>query len=100
MMNEAQITRLDDGRIKVSGFLGFGYVATLLDDSKVFFSGQEPLAFDLASVGKIDSAGLALLIEWMCMAEKSGQRISFEHIPKQLLDIARVSGLDEILPIV
>jgi len=100
MMSEAQIKKHSDGDIKVSGTLGFGGVVSLLDMSREFFAGQEPLVFDLAEVGKVDSAGLALLIEWMCMAEKSGQSISFQHLPKQLIDIAQVSGLDEVLPVV
>jgi hypothetical protein len=35
----------------------------------------------------------------MVMAENSGQDIVFQQLPKQILDIARVSSLDKILPI-
>jgi len=98
-MAEAKIEKLDDGAVKVSGALSFTGVVPALEISKVFFSGSGPLVFDLAAVEKIDSAGLALLIEWMCMAEKSGQNISFKNPSKQLLDIAMVSGLDEVLPV-
>ncbi|MGB2009680.1 MAG: STAS domain-containing protein [Cycloclasticus pugetii] len=43
---------------------------------------------------------MALLVEWMAMAQRSGQGICFQEIPEQMLEIARVSGLDGILPIV
>ena len=99
-MSSAQLKKVDGGKIEVLGTLGFGQVTDLLQASKVFFEGQEALVFDLSAVDKTDSAGLALLVEWMVMAERSGQVISFQRIPKQMLDIARVSGLDEILPIV
>ncbi|ORU90972.1 MAG: anti-sigma-factor [Cycloclasticus sp. symbiont of Poecilosclerida sp. N] len=98
-MDAAQLTKTGSGKIAVSGTLAFGLVIGLLRDSQCFFSGQEPLVFDLSGVKKTDSAGLALLIEWMVLAKESGQTISFQQIPKQMLDIVRLSGLDEILPI-
>jgi len=99
MMAEAKIEKLDEGNLIVSGTLSFVGVVPVLEMSKSFFSGSSPLVFDLAAVEKIDSAGLALLVEWMCMAEKSGQNISFKNPSKQLIDIAKVSGLDEVLPV-
>jgi phospholipid transport system transporter-binding protein len=98
-MSAAQLKKGDAGKIEVTGALKFGLVSDLLRTSKSFFVGKAPLVFDLGGVEKTDSAGLALLVEWMVMAKKSGQEISFQRIPKQMLDIAKVSGLDEILPL-
>lgn len=99
-MSNAALEKNDEGMIGVSGTLRFGLVTDLLKSSQQFFVGQDDLVFNLGRVEKTDSAGLALLVEWMVMAEESGQTISFQEIPKQMLDIARVSGIDEILPIV
>lgn len=99
-MSAATVELNDAGTIEVSGTLEFGLVADLLKSSQRFFSGEGDLVFNLSGVNKTDSAGLALLVEWVVMAKKSGQALSFQDIPKQMLDIARVSGLDEILPIV
>jgi len=99
-MSMAELKQNAAGVIDVSGTLGFGLVVDLLSSSQRFFSGQTDLVFDLAGVEKTDSAGLALMVECMLMAQESGQTISFRAIPKQMLDIARVSGLDGILPIV
>lgn len=99
-MANAALEQNDEGIVSVSGTLGFGLVADLLVSSKRFFVSQGDLVFNLSGVEKADSAGLALLVEWMVMAERSGQAICFQEMPKQMLDIARVSGLDEILPIV
>ncbi|MBV1875674.1 MAG: STAS domain-containing protein [Cycloclasticus sp.] len=99
-MSNAALEKNEEGIIDVSGTLGFGLVADLLLSSRHFFAGQGDLVFNLAGVEKADSAGLALLVEWMVMAERSGRAICFQEMPKQMLDIARVSGLDEILPIV
>jgi phospholipid transport system transporter-binding protein len=99
-MSDSQFKKMTNGDIAVSGTLGFNEVETVLNDSHVFFDGQADLVFDLDQVDKTDSAGLALLLDWMKMAKKSGQSIGFKKIPKQMLDIAHVSGLDDILPIV
>ncbi|OUR88641.1 anti-sigma-factor [Cycloclasticus sp. 44_32_T64] len=99
-MSMAELKQNGAGVIDVSGTLGFGLVVDLLNSSRRFFSSQTDLVFDLSGVEKTDSAGLALMVEWMVMAQESGQTISFREVPKQMLDIARVSGLDGVLPIV
>ena len=99
-MSDTQLNKRDTGEIAVSGCLGFTEVTELLKSSKFLFNGQGDLTFDLSAVEKSDSSGLALLVEWMSMAKKSSQGISFQGIPKQMLDIARVSGLDKVLPLV
>lgn len=99
-MSDSQFKKMTNGDIAVSGTLGFNEVEAVLNDSHVFFDGQADLVFDLDQVNKTDSAGLALLLDWMKRAKKSGQSIGFKKIPKQMLDIAHVSGLDDILPIV
>lgn len=99
-MSNVQLNKQQSGDIEVSGQLGFSEVSGVLKSSLTFFNGQEDLLFDLGAVEKTDSAGLALLVEWVSMANKSAQNISFQRVPKQILDIARVSGLDEILPLV
>lgn len=98
-MNVPKLKKSTAGIIEVSGILNFSLVVDLLKSSRPYFSGEKNITFDLGGVEKTDSAGLALLVEWMLMAEKAGQKIAFQHLPKQMLDIARVSGLDEILPI-
>jgi len=99
-MSHMQLNKQKNGEIEVSGQLGFPEVSRVLKSSATFFNGQGDLVFDLGAVEKTDSAGLALLVEWVSMANKSAQNISFQRVPKQMLDIARVSGLDEILPLV
>ncbi|PCI18970.1 MAG: anti-sigma-factor [Piscirickettsiaceae bacterium] len=99
-MIRANIKRTDLGHYEVSGELVFDAVVALLDSSKPFFDGKSDLLFNLKQVDKTDSAGLALLVEWTRIAKHKKQEINFCDLPKQLLDIARVSGLDELLPIV
>lgn len=98
-MSVAQLKRLDAGKVEVLGGLGFAEVAEVLKNSKEFFNGKEDLVFNLKGVDKADSSGLSLVVEWMAMAKDSGQMIAFQNIPEQMLEIARLSGLDAVLPI-
>ena len=44
-----------------------------------------------------DSAGVALLIEWQRQAQKHNKSVCFINIPSQMLAIARLSGVDDLL---
>jgi phospholipid transport system transporter-binding protein len=52
---------------------------------------------DLAGVTASDSAGLALLIEWLSVAKGAGRALRFENIPSQLQQLARLSEVEELL---
>jgi phospholipid transport system transporter-binding protein len=44
-----------------------------------------------------DSAGLALLIEWLSVAKSAGRALRFENIPSQLQQLARLSEVEELV---
>jgi len=98
-VSEPQIEKLDGGRLRVSGELTFGTVAAVLRESAGLFQ-NDTTAFemDLSGVRHADSAGLALLIHWLREARRNGREIVFRHLPEQMLAIARVSDLQDILP--
>ena len=52
---------------------------------------------DLSSVTASDSAGLALLIEWLSVAKAANHPLRFENIPSQLQQLARLSEVEELL---
>ncbi|MFO7602515.1 MAG: STAS domain-containing protein [Gammaproteobacteria bacterium] len=89
-----------DGVIHVSGELNAATVPRLLSDAAALFaqSGAD-LTIDLAGVSRADSSGLALLLDWMRSARQQQQQLHFQRLPAQLLDMARVSGIEELLPL-
>ena len=89
----------ETGYINVCGDLTFETVNDLLVSARQVFSHIEVLDLDLADVGCSDSAGLALLIDWMRSAERKNKNIVFHNIPAQMLAMAHASGLDELLPL-
>jgi phospholipid transport system transporter-binding protein len=96
-MVDAVLEAAGEGRWKLSGDLGFGTVSRLLKVSRGNFSGAEAIEVDLAGVTRADSAGLALLVEWLRVAEQTGRPMSFVNMPAQMQSIARICGLEEIL---
>ena len=88
------------GRYRVVGPLHFDTVAEALETSHEIFSEHETLELDLQGVEATDSAGLALLVEWVGQAKRENRSIRFHHLPAQALALARISEVDKLLPTV
>ena len=57
----------------------------------------ERIEIDCSRVTKSDSAGLAVLIDWMAAARRRGQRLCVLHVPAELAAIAKISEVEEML---
>ena len=91
-----------DGSISVSGELNHQTVPSLLKQSgELLFRGDGnpggDIAIDLSAVSRADSAGVALLIEWLRQAKRNNKTIRFSNMPEQMHEIATVSGVDKLL---
>jgi len=99
-MNRAVISASGAGCYAVGGELDMHSVPQLWRDASKFFNATDTsLVFDLQAVTRSDSAGLALLIEWMALAGKRNIAIRFRNLPAQMWEIARVSDLTEVIPL-
>ena len=96
-MKNTQLEIADDGRLLLRGELSMGTVPELLKQAHLQSGGDAPIRVDLQGVERADSAGVALLIEWQRDASRQQRSISFQNIPSQMLAIARLSGVDELL---
>jgi len=96
---QASIQQADNGRLEIRGDLSFSSVPALWDEYSGHIAAQDTLDIDLANVKRSDSAGLALLVECLRHAGQTGKTIRFFNMPQQMLAIASVSSLDEILPL-
>jgi len=86
-------------RILVSGDLTFTTAASGIGMTDELFAEMAQLDLDLSEVTRSDSAGLALLIEWMRQAKKVNKPIRFFNMPAQMLALAEASGMEELLPL-
>jgi len=81
----------------VSGALTFETVPALYQSSSSWFAGAGDLIIDLAQVERTDSAGLALLIEWLRQARATKRTLRFTNIPMPVQTLIRINGLQDVL---
>ena len=95
-----EISHIDSERFKLVGELSFVSVQEAMKKAAEFFDfPNHKMVFDLAGITKADSAGLALLLEWLRLAGLSGVDLHYVNLPRQLQAMAHVAGVDEILVI-
>ena len=96
-MAEAVLSETGVGHWLLQGELDFESVPAVLQHAGARMLGNGRLEVDLRDVTRADSAGLALLVEWLRESASAGNDIVFVNVPDQLLSIARVCGLEDIL---
>ena len=90
-----QIIAENDNTWRLSGELSFATVGALLTDFTQRATPTPPKVVDLCDVTRTDSAGLALLIE--LRGQTKDAPITFRNLPAQMLSLATLSGVQEIL---
>jgi len=85
------------GRVIVTGPVTFATVGDLLRTSQSLFVGPKAITVDLAAVTSVDSAGLALLLEWLRLARSAGRAVTYTGLPDKLVAIAKLSGVHAML---
>jgi phospholipid transport system transporter-binding protein len=96
-LQQASFEPSDGDRARVVGALRFTTVSALLPAGSAAIDAGRAAVIDLAEVTSSDSAGLALLIEWLSVAKSAGRTLRFEKIPSQLQQLARLSEVEELL---
>ena len=87
-----------NGVLHMSGPLTFNTVGDRFRESGVLLAAAEPVtAVDLEQVENVDSAGLALLLEWQSMARRQGNELAFRNAPRDLLRLAALAEASDLL---
>lgn len=60
-------------------------------------SSARDLEVDCGGIAHSDSAGLAVLLDWMAVMKREGRPLCFANLPSGLLAVARISGVEEML---
>ena len=90
------IERTAPGRLEARGVLGFETATDALKSGLRLIDG-DACTIDLSKVTEGDSAGLAVLIEWLSAARARGAKLVYEKVPGQILAIARMSDVQDLL---
>jgi phospholipid transport system transporter-binding protein len=89
--------QVDEGDIKLTGFIDRFTVPTLVKGIDISRISIEHLVIDFSTVEKVDTAGLAWILKIMSQARQSGQTVKLIAIPEQLIDLAEISGVEQLL---
>jgi phospholipid transport system transporter-binding protein len=92
----AQVLRADDGRWVLAGQLTIDNVAGVLAES-VGVPLPTTGRVDLKGVDPVDSAGVAVLLEWKRRAVAEGVYLAFENVPPTMASLAELYGVDGLL---
>ncbi len=85
------------GRFRIEGEVDFKSVMNLLHQSRVLFRGEERVRLDFSGVERTNSAGLALLIEWIKEARRGSWILELSNLPEGLMAMARICDVESLI---
>ncbi|HMW16748.1 MAG TPA: STAS domain-containing protein [Accumulibacter sp.] len=95
------IERIDD-RLRVTAPMVIANARALLDAGRGLLAADFPTGqaarLDLAGVGEVDSSALAVVLAWLRTAAAKNLPLRLVEPPANLLSLARLYGVDELLP--
>jgi phospholipid transport system transporter-binding protein len=86
--------------LAVTGDLSFETVPAVLGQTEQFAQRPdlpERLTIDFAGVTGVDSAAVALLLEWRRLAAARGKALEFANLPANLMALAELYGVAELI---
>jgi len=95
---EATISLLDDG-VSLKGNLLFSTVSSIfLDGCKKIKNHQSnTVVIDMSKVEKIDSAGIALLLDWKRLCDTHNKNYQLKGVSRQALSLIATNKLESLL---
>ena len=87
------------GRIVVTGELTFATARDARQPGMAVLEGSsgQTLVVDCKGVTRADSAGLAVLLDWLAWGRRKSRSLTLENLPDSLVAIARISEVDALL---
>ena len=96
-MSEYVLEENGNGRFSLSGKMVFATAGEILEESEALFEEHTLLEVDLSGVTETDSAGLALMLEWITWANHTVREIRFSGTPEKIDAIAKTTEVDDLL---
>ncbi|MEN8213258.1 MAG: STAS domain-containing protein [Pseudomonadota bacterium] len=97
--NSAELRQAGEGRLTLSGALDFDTVPKLQPQLSQYLQPGGSVTVNLKRVGHCNSAGLALLLQWVEDARQQGSTIHFRNLPHSLAEITDLYNLKSLLPV-
>ncbi len=96
-MARFELKDLGDGKFALSGEMTFETAERILRQSEEPFEEHTQLEIDLSGVSGSDSAGLALLLEWVTWANHTVREVRFTGLPERVMAIAKTTEVEGLL---
>jgi phospholipid transport system transporter-binding protein len=96
-MSQFNLENHGGGKFSLSGQMTFDTAGQILDDSELMFEEHTRIEVDLFEVTDTDSAGLALLLEWITWANHTVREIRFVGMPEKIDAISKTTEVDHLL---
>jgi len=93
-MQKFNLTKQSNGNFFIEGELTFSSLNKKTIRSFDILKQRQETHIDLTKVSSADSAGLALVLEWIKHSKQHNTKLLFKGIPQQLITLAALSGLD------
>ena len=90
--------RRDGRRMVVGGPVTLANVAAVLEEGQRYLD-EGVRTVDLGEVTELDSSLLAALLAWMRDARSKQRELAFANLPEGLQTIARLYGVERLLPL-
>lgn len=85
--------------VAITGLVNIESVVEYRDRMLAEIAGKTRVAFDLETLELDGSAVIALLVDVLRAARKTGVDVEYQRCSPQLMRIAAVNGVDNILPL-
>ena len=96
-MSEAALKPCGEGCWALDGVLDFDSVPQTWLALERLLSVDGQLTLSLADISRANSAGLVMLVEARNLARRNNCRLQLVDLPTGLLDLARMSGCEELI---
>ena len=86
--------------LALTGALSFETIPTVLEQSEQYAARTDlpdRLTIDFAGITGVDSSAVALLLEWRRQAAQRGKQLEFINLPINLLALAELYGVAELI---
>ena len=96
---EFELTRSSGGQLSAKGRLTFATASIAREAALELFAVDptQKAEVDLSGITASDSAGLAVLLDWLAMARQSGGSLHYTNLPSQVQALARIIDVLELL---
>jgi phospholipid transport system transporter-binding protein len=95
----ASIERTGEHGLRITGALTFATAARVWSEGERELArlGGDRVEIDCSGLSAADSAGLAVLVQWLATGRRQGRSVTLRGLPRAVVDIARISEVEELI---